>query len=188
MQGGCPRACVCVFVCSRDARAAAHRERGDGHILDVPQQVLHPNLLRLHGPNLRHDVLEGPRLLLPLADLLDGVVRLGRDPQRLRLHVDDHHHGVGRVAPHEGVNLQVARLDLRAGRVPADELLGGVDLLEHGEHLLVVRVVEVPDLQVALVLLEGHRVAVCNVDHALGDRAEQHSDDALLRVLGEAIV
>ena len=48
--------------------------------------------------------------------------------------------------------------------------------------------VEVPDVEVLVVLLKGHGVAVRDVDDALGHGAEQHADNTLFCVLGDAVV
>ena len=48
------------------------------------------------------------------------------------------------VPPDELVNLEIAGPDLGPSRVPADELLARVDLLQHRKHRLVEGVVKEP--------------------------------------------
>lgn len=60
------------------------------------------------------------------------------------------------------IDLRVMGLKGGAGGVPAEELLLLTDLLHHGEHGLVVQVIEEPDVGLAGVLLEGYRVTIHN--------------------------
>lgn len=98
------------------------------------------------------------------------------------------------VPPEHLTNPDILGFELRPRRVPPDESLLGVDLksperyfLEHGEHLLVVEVVQEPDVGLVGVLLEGDRVAVRHLHDAVvrlawvrDGRTEEGADHALV--------
>ena len=84
------------------------RHRTNRRVINIPQQVLHANLLRLIRPHLARNVLEGLDNLLPGAlNLVDGAVRSRRDLGLVGAHVDYHKDGVGAELLHERVDLKV---------------------------------------------------------------------------------
>mmetsp|Transcript_6512 Transcript_6512/g.16802 ORF Transcript_6512/g.16802 Transcript_6512/m.16802 type:complete len:369 (-) Transcript_6512:186-1292(-) len=166
------------------------RQGADRRVLDIPQEVLDPNLFSLVRTHFRGHVDED--LLRPLGPVLlhlvHRAVRLDRDPVVLGLHVHHHQQGLLAVLGHELVDLQVGVANSGPRAVPADHDFPCVDLSEHGVHVLVIGVVHEPDAAVALVLLEGDRIGVGHVHDALLHLAEQHPDHPLPRVLRYAVV
>ena len=145
----------------RHLRLDILRQCRDRGVLDIAQQVLDANLLGLEGADFGGEVLEGPLHGGGLGvGLLHRDVRLRRQLVLLHIDVDDHKHRVlGRaLAPiaEQVVDLDVDRLDLGAGAVPADDLLLRRDLLEHPRHLLEIVVVQVPHPLALVVLIERH--------------------------------
>jgi hypothetical protein len=89
-------------------------------------------------------------------DLVNSKVGIGWYADILGLNVDDDEKGVGCVTLEQLVDFQIRGAQLWASVVPSDELLAGVDLLEHVVHGLNVVVVKEPHGRVLLILLERH--------------------------------
>lgn len=89
-------------------------------------------------------------------DLVNSEVSIGWYANVLGLDVNDDKKGVGRVALEQLVDLQVRSAQLGAGVVPSDQLLAGVDLLEHVVHGFDVVVVKEPHGRVLFIFLEWH--------------------------------
>lgn len=89
-------------------------------------------------------------------DLLDRKVCICGNARLLWLDVNNDEEGVWCVSLEQLVDLEIRCAQLGAGVVPSDQLLSGVDLLEHVVHALDVVVVQEPHGWVLLVLFKGN--------------------------------
>lgn len=131
------------------------RQTSDGRVFDVAQQVLDSNFFSFLCADFAWNVLESFRCRRAvLVDLLDSDVRFGRQPQVLRLGVDDDEDRVGAVTAEQLVNGDVVLVELRTSVIPSDDPLAGVHLLEHPVHRLEIIVIQEPDGLVLFILVE----------------------------------
>lgn len=101
-------------------------------VRDVAEKVFDADFLRLDRLHVVREVPElhdgyGPNLGFPLClfrDLLHGDVRVdGQGELVLWVDIDDDEDGVRSVFRDELVDLDIARIDLRSGGVPSDDVL-----------------------------------------------------------------
>jgi len=150
-------------------------------VLDVTQQVFNGDLFSVGCSDRAGDVGEVPGDIAIFIELLLGKESLsGQANLVLLLNVNDNKNGVRVVAADNLVKLNVILLDLRTGGVPTHDALLGVDSSHHVEHLLVVDVIEKPNVWLFCVLLKGHSVAVRDVKGAIiSVFADEHSNHSL---------
>ena len=92
--------------------------------LNVPEEMLHPNLLGLLRPDLRGHVLEGLGGGRPvIVDLLDHLVRLCGQTHPGGLGVDDDEDAVGAILPDQVVDEDVILMELWARVIPSNDPL-----------------------------------------------------------------
>lgn len=79
------------------------------------------------------------------------------------LNVAHHEDGISVVATQDLVQLNVVSFDSRTARVPAHDLFLHIDSAHHVEHLLMVNMVEEPNVWLLWVLLKWHCIAVSDL-------------------------
>eukprot|EP00356_Strombidium_inclinatum_P013392 CAMPEP_0170481782 /NCGR_PEP_ID=MMETSP0208-20121228/2094_1 /TAXON_ID=197538 /ORGANISM="Strombidium inclinatum, Strain S3" /LENGTH=222 /DNA_ID=CAMNT_0010754547 /DNA_START=210 /DNA_END=879 /DNA_ORIENTATION=+ len=156
-----------------------------GSVLDVSQKVLHSDLFGLRRRNGGGRMNELAVDIAVIVGFLLGEVGLGGQANVLLvLHADHDEAGVGVVVADDLINFYVVLADVGARRVPAHDLLLRINFAHHPEHLLVVDVVEEPDLGVLLILFERNGEAVGHFQNAVvAVLAHEGSDHSLLGVL-----
>lgn len=116
-----------------------------------------------------------------LVDFFLGEESLCRQTYLLiLLNIADNEYRVGVVAANNLINLNIVALDFGPGRVPADDTLFGINTAHHVEHLLVVDVIEEPDVGLLRIFFKRHRVAISDVEHLIVSvLAKENTDDTL---------
>ena len=101
----------------------------------------------------------------------------------LVLDSDDNEDWVCVISSQDVVDFDVIKLDIWASRVPTDNLFAGVDLSHHVKHLLVVDVIEKPDVWLVLVFFEWDCETIGYFQYTIVSiLAHESSDNSLLGV------
>ena len=100
---------------------------------------------------------------------------------------DVHWHSV--IPSEDLIDLNIVLLGVRSSRIPSNDLLSTIDAPHHVEHLLVVNVVEEPDIGLLQVLLEGHGVAICHLELSFVTiLTTQGAYNSLASIFGHSVV
>ena len=87
------------------------------------------------------------------------------------------------ISSQDVVDFDVIKLDIWASRVPTDDLFAWVDFSHHVKHLLVVDVIEEPDVWLILVFFEWDCETIGDFQYTIiSIFAHECSDDSLLGV------
>ena len=124
-----------------------------------------------------------------IVGLLLGEVGLGGQANLLFVvDLDHHEYWGGIIFPEDFINGDIVQFDIGACGIPTDNFFSGVDFSHHAEHLLVVDVVEKPDVGLVLVLFERHCETVCYFQNSIiSIFSKQGSNNSFLGILGKSI-
>ena len=105
------------------------------------------------------------------------------------LNTADDIHGHSVVASQNFVNLDVVLLGLWSCWVPSNDLLSAINASHHVEHLLVINVVEEPDIGLFQVFFEGHSVAISHLELSfVAILTTQGANNSLASIFGHSVV
>jgi len=126
-------------------------------------------------------------------DFLNDAIGSGGDTFPTRSDVDDDEYRRRdrprrHDASYEFVDAQVVGTDLRTGGVESHDAFLGIDLAEHGQHVLEVIVIEVEYRRIPRILLERDREGIGRVDPSARGGPEEDADRALARPSRHAMV